>query len=191
MKNFVVCLGLICALLGFFAQDAYAKKGQREKDTRDGGHKILHMPPLKIAEFVTKTKGDRRIVFIYTSWCPYCRKAMPKIMDLENVRPGSIIAVSEDEDHVKFVSYINKYPKIPFMIFLSFQRGQDTLAAALQKTIGAKPWKGFPHAIFLDADNTIVAEGNYTPEDMAAFIFGGSQQRDGTFAMPDDTKKAE
>lgn len=133
-------------------------------------HRILHMPPNKIADFIVSTKGDKRVVMIYTSWCPVCRQIMPKVMDLENVRPGSVIAISEDQDHPKFISYINKYKHVPFMIFLSRPTKSVTLPAMLQKKLGVKPWDGYPHFILLDGENMVVQQGNFDAEQLADFL---------------------
>ena len=159
---------LRCAVTVIFLGTYFAPvQGQAQE-----AKKILHMPPNKIVDFAVKTAGDKRIIAIYTSWCPACRKIMPKVMDIENIKPGSVIAISEDEDHVQFSRYIEKYPKIPFMIFLSKPKGNITLPAMFEKKLGAKPWTGYPHFILLDGENKIVSEGNFEADALADFILG-------------------
>jgi thiol-disulfide isomerase/thioredoxin len=133
-------------------------------------HKVLHMPPTKIADFVEKTAGEKRVVMVYTSWCPFCRKIMPKVMDIEKIMPGSVIAISEDEDHAQFAKYIEKYPKIPFTIFLSKPTATKTLSSVFAEQLGTKPWSGYPHFILLDAENNISGEGNFDADRLADFL---------------------
>jgi thiol-disulfide isomerase/thioredoxin len=154
---------LCLILLAYFSLVSHAALAKSDK-------KILHMPPSKITDFVVKTAGEKRIVMIYTSWCPICRKILPKVMDLEAVKPGSIIAISEDDDHVQFVQYIEKYKNIPFMIFLSKPTANNKLTEMFAQKLAVKPWDGYPHFILLDAENVIVGQGNFSAEQLADFI---------------------
>lgn len=152
---------LLILLIFFVSSEVEAKKS----------HKILHMPPNKIADFVVGSAGDKRIIMMYTSWCPICRKIMPKVMDIENLKPGTVIAISQDDDYPKFIQYLDQYNKVPFMIFLNKPVSTITLQSMFQEKLGAKPWEGYPHFILLDGENTIVSEGNFEAEQLADFIF--------------------
>lgn len=122
-------------------------------------NKIHALPATQIVEHIENTKGKPRVVMIYTSWCPHCRRAIPEIMDIERNKPGSVIAVSLDDMRADFERYIKGIENPPFKIILSTDGG-SVLSEALGK-YGVKPLKGIPHYIVFDADNKVVFEGNH------------------------------
>ncbi len=132
--------------------------------------KIYHVPPKKLQEYIARKKGQRRVLLIYTSWCPYCRQKMPDIMDLERTKKGSVIAISVDEDYVQYAQYAKTLKDSPFPLFLN-NGGEQNLKNAL-KVNGIKPWSGYPTLIFLDEKNQAVRQGNYSVEQAAKYLFG-------------------
>ncbi len=133
-------------------------------------HIVYKLPPKKVVEYIDKTAGERRIIFIYASWCPYCAKKMPGIMDLERSKKNSVIAISVDESYPDFVRYLRRFNEIPFKIILN-DSSEKRLADTFKK-YGVEPWDGIPRIIFLNEDNEVVGQGNYTVEAAAEFISG-------------------
>ncbi|MGH1403027.1 MAG: TlpA family protein disulfide reductase [Alphaproteobacteria bacterium] len=133
--------------------------------------KVYHVPAKKMLEYIDRKKGQKRIVLIYTSWCPYCREKMPDIMDLERARKGSVIAISVDEDYAQYAKYAKTLKNSPFPLFLN-DGAEQSLKNALKKSHSIKPWSGYPTLIFLDENNQAVSQGNYTVEQAAKYLFG-------------------
>lgn len=132
--------------------------------------KVYNLPPKMIAEYIDKTEGHKRILLIYTSWCGYCRKKMPDIMDIERAKKGSVIAVSVDGDYGQYAKYAKKLSHAPFPLILN--KGSER---GLKKRLSAydiKPWNGYPTIIFLDENSKAVAQGNYTVEQAAKYVLG-------------------
>ncbi len=136
----------------------------------DNSHKIYELPAHKIASYIKEVKGQRRIIIIYASWCPYCIKKMPHIMDLERIKEGSVIAISVDENKSAFARYIKKFDEIPFRIILN--KGSEWKLAKSLKKFGVKPWEGVPEIILLDENNKAMGQGNYELDYVAEFLFG-------------------
>ena len=79
---FLISLTLLALLTG------WAHAGSVEK--------IYTLPAEKIAGHIIKQPG-RKVVFIYATWCPYCREKIPALIELESAKPGSVYPVSIDE----------------------------------------------------------------------------------------------
>ncbi len=157
-KNFIIAFILVGALLLPYNVGA--------KDKED--YKIYHMPSYKISKYIKSTAGQRRAIMIYASWCPHCVKKLPKMMDVEKVKQGSIIAISVDEQHSDFVRYLKKFKDIPFKIILN-KDSEYKLAQNLKK-FGIKAWDGIPYIILMDEKNKVVGQGNYSVDKVADYV---------------------
>ncbi len=135
----------------------------------DNNAKIYHMQPYKISQYIKSTKGQKRAIIIYASWCPYCIKKMPGIMDLERVKPGSIIAISVDEEHRDFIKYTKRFESIPFKVILN--NGSEYKLVQSLKRYGVKAWDGIPYIILMDENNKVTGQANYSVEQVADYIF--------------------
>lgn len=170
MRRFIRGLSFVVAFLVFCAVP-FSQGGALEPK-----HKIYHMAPEKVAAYVASTKGKRRIVVRYASWCPACRKTMPGLMDIEKIRKGSVIAISVDEQPGAFVRYINQYEDIPFpVILLRREKGENTdfLLLKALRPFGIGRNSGIPDMSLIDEYNRVVRQGFYSVEDVAGFIFDG------------------
>ena len=150
---------VLCLSLSFSSGRAYAAKDD----------KIYTLPAHYIAKHVEGTKGQKRVLMIYASWCPSCRQKMPQMMDIERAKEGSVIAVSIDENHTNFARYIRKIQSPPFKIILS-KDSEYVLEKAL-KPIGVKSWEYIPHIVLLDENNKVAGQGSYSPSEIAEFVF--------------------
>jgi len=136
---------------------------------KDEPVKVYTLPPKMIAEYIDKTAGQKRVLLIYTSWCGYCRKKMPGIMDIERSKKGSVIAVSVDDDYGAYAKYAKKLSDAPFPLILNKGR-QEALIQTL-KSYNVKPWNSYPTVVFLNEKGKAVAQGNYSVEQAAKFVF--------------------
>lgn len=156
MKKIILSVLLLFSL----STTSYAKSDRQ---------KIYHVPPTNIAKYIENTEGQKRVVMIYTSWCPYCRKKMPGLIDLENTKEGSIIPISVDENYSDFTGFVKRYKQAPFRFILN--KGRETeLADALEK-YGVRPWQGYPTIVFINEANKVVGQGNFSIDQMATFLF--------------------
>ncbi len=121
----------------------------------------------KIVEYVHEKEG-RKAVFIYTSWCPYCRKKLPAMVQIEGMRKGSVIPISVDEDPNALLRYVMKIKNFPFHTFvLNEKRGGE-----LERRFGANPRTGVPYIILLDEDNKLYKAGNFNADYVANYVLG-------------------
>jgi thiol-disulfide isomerase/thioredoxin len=153
-------------ILGFLAFIAIVGSANAESI------KIYELSGSQIAKQIESTEGQRRIIMIYTSWCPYCRKAMPQMMEMERENPGSVIALSDDESFDAFAKYAKTLDDAPFH-FLMVKEGEtrSKLGRALSK-FGIKGWNGYPTYIMLDENNKVFAQGNYDHDKLEDFLAG-------------------
>lgn len=139
-------------------------------------HEIYPMSPEQIAAYIESTKGQRRVIFEYASWCPYCQAVIPKMIQLEQFKKGSVVAISIDTNPEDFALYTNKFKLIPFrLIMLTRFEGEDLLRlnTALE-AFGIAPSAGVPEMILMDEDNKVVRQGNFSNDmnEVAKFLFG-------------------
>ena len=116
---------------------------------------VYSVAPEKIGEYIAREQGKRRVVFIHTSWCPYCHKAMPGLFEIENARKGSVISISVDNTYGAYAKYAKKLGDAPFPLF--YNTGSES---NLAKVIGTKPWRGYPTMLLLNEKNEVVGDVN-------------------------------
>ncbi len=125
----------------------------------------------KISEYIEYTKGQKRVVYIYASWCPACRNKMPKIKDMGYAKKGSVIAISIDENHVQFSKYMNNSLRnAPFPIILN-KSTEVALEKRLLRDYNIQPWNSYPEMILLDEKNQVKKQGYLNTAEVAQFLF--------------------
>ena len=144
-------------LVSFISFDAWAEEN------------IEHLKPKEIAKYVEDTKGQKRIIMIYASWCPICVQKMPDIINLANIKADSVIAISVDENPKHFSRYIKRFKDVPFRVILN-KGSEYKLAKAFEK-FGVKEWEGVPEIILLDENNKVLGQGNYKMSYITEFLF--------------------
>lgn len=149
---------LVLVVLLFLPFDAYGGKED----------KIYTLPTKYIAKHINGTKGQKRILMIYASWCPSCVQKMPRVMDIERVKPGSVIAVSIDDNHADFARFVRKMENPPFKVILS-KESEDKLRDALE-AYGVERWEYIPHFVLFDENNNIVEQGSFDIDRVARFV---------------------
>lgn len=158
----------IFLVLLLFSEVFVFSGGQALAEERD--HKIRSLRPYRIADYIEFTKGQKRALLIYAAWCPYCRAKIPDLIKMEDMKGGSIIAVSEDQNYAQFSEYISSLSHIPYEVILSNPTGSDTLPKALRQ-FGVKAWKGYPTIVLFDEDNNVVSQGTLPSDYIKSFLF--------------------
>ena len=158
-------IGFIAAVLCFsFSKQSFA-----------GENKVFHVPPNKLASYVLSTKGRKRVIMVWASWCPACRKKMPDYAKIEVAKPGSVIAISVDQEHRYLKKYLERSGTMPFkVIVVKRVRGED-FERALTANIGTAGIDSYPTIILLDENNKLVSQGNISTSKVKKFL--GVQSR--------------
>lgn len=104
------------------------------------------------------------MLLIYTSWCPYCNKLFPEIVDIANERQGNlkIVAVSVDKDKNAFQRYTSAHSATPPFpaYYLGAGEDYDRLINYLQ-LIGFNFKGGIPFMAFFSQGNPAGQIGGY------------------------------
>lgn len=147
----------------------------------------------KMDEYLQYTKGQKRLFYIYRSTDKKSRNKMRGIMDLERAKKGSVIAISVDENHIKFAQFIKNYMRnSPFHILLlrakegAFRKMMVTKYGAAKWVTGGVMANGqqkktsYPIMILFDEENNIVKQGGFEVEEVAEFLFSIAPPKDET-----------
>lgn len=153
----ILFLFLACFVF-FVPQDGQSRKVE----------KYYHLKPSQIVEHIQR-KAGRRAVFIYASWCGFCRAVMPSFIAMEQSNPGSVIAISIDQDPERLISYMNQYANLPFHLIV-WDRTEN-LGTQLGR-LGIKPSNAIPFVALLDEKSKVVRQGHLKAADVAAFLTG-------------------
>lgn len=132
------------------------------------GVKIQKLSPYKIALDIKNTKGRKRAIVLYASWCPICVQKMPDIIEIERYSNGSIIAISVEESRHDFARYMNSLEDVPFKAIII--DGPEWKLAKEFKRFDIEVWDSIPHVILLDENNKNVEQGNLSPRDITVFL---------------------
>ena len=128
----------------------------------------------QLAGVLDQVKGQRAALFLYTSWCPYCRRALPEIAKIAQSHPQRIVAVSLDKDDDTLMRYLNKnYEALPFTPYV-WDRS-DIFARPLER-FGIKPGRGIPFTALLDEYGYVHKQGVLDPSEVAKYLDGSASQ---------------
>lgn len=140
------------------------------KADADKGYYLLS--PERIAKVIDAGREDgRRVLFVYTSWCPYCRLALPKIIEIEKKKKGSVIAISVDKDPETLRRYLqSNHGEVPFAPIV-WDRDAGALDKALSR-FGIKLGRGIPFTALLDEYGYVSKQGVIDPKVSADYVLG-------------------
>lgn len=159
--------GIKLLILFVFVLSVSASNAVCAQDSKKG--MVYRLSPPDIASVVESSKGQKRILYVFASWCPACRKKMPDMMNLERAKAGSVIPISVDEQHVNFARYLKNLKNPPFNFILS--KGSQTALAASFAPYEIKPWTSIPQMILLDENNKLQGQGSFDADQVAEFLF--------------------
>ena len=107
IKLSVILISLSILLVVFIDNSAVAEKTiqLQGKDV-----KYFSLTPGKLAT-ITRAHKQKHAVFIYASWCPACRSYLPRMIDIEETKSGSVFFVSLDKDNGALRRYLGSLSK--------------------------------------------------------------------------------
>ncbi|MFN3701171.1 MAG: TlpA family protein disulfide reductase [Alphaproteobacteria bacterium] len=118
----------------------------------------------QIGYVLDSMKGRPSAVFVYASWCPHCRVAMPDIVNLASKFENQVLMLSTDRSHEILEQYIKENPdfkreNLPFYMW----SGEGILQQSLSR-FGIKLPRGIPFIALLDEHGYIVDQGHFWPK---------------------------
>lgn len=131
----------------------------------------MELSASQIASVIDKAKGKRAAVFIYASWCPYCRKTMPDIIKIAQEHKGQVITIAVDQDNDTLKRYLDKNfgAELPFTP-IRWDRS-DILARPLAR-FGIKPGNGIPFTALLDEYGYVHKQGVLQSDVVRGYLSG-------------------
>jgi thiol-disulfide isomerase/thioredoxin len=115
------------------------------------------------------SKKSRKVVLFYTSWCPYCREAVPAFIDLARSKKGSVIAISTDQDPDALVKYVQEIGSLPFPLI----RAKDNNLYDAMRQIGIDSTGSIPYMAVLDENEKVVTQGTADASKVALYFATG------------------
>lgn len=165
---------IVLFILCFFSMQAQGQGQSNAHNSTKAESMIYAYSPYEVTAYIKSTNGQRRALVIYASWCPICMKKMPSTMEIERGRPDSIIAVSVDDSEEAVHRVATRFNhEIPFRLIWS-EEGEWALAKRL-KRYGARSWDSIPQIMLLDQKGYVAAQGNFSSDQIAAFLYNGKK----------------
>lgn len=104
----------------------------------------------KYLEKAPDRTGKVTVIDFWATWCPPCRRAMPKLDDLQKKQKADLVVIGiSDEPEGKVRSFIKQNPH-------SYPQAVDT-TRAINNALGIQ---GIPHVVVLSSDGVIRWQGN-------------------------------
>ena len=107
LLTFVLVLGLLA--YAWKAQEPQASQGRPPATLTEAGKTItLNDYSAELWQKDVKLSDDKPLIlFVYTSWCPYCHKMFPLVNALAaEAKDMNVIAVSIDRDRAALANYL-------------------------------------------------------------------------------------
>lgn len=162
-------VGVFCLLGGIYAQCAMAQK-------KESGAKIYHVPPSKIKAHIEKTKGRKRVLFIWRSDDEFSRRFLPEYSTLEKASPGTVISIATDKTPVQVMKYLNSIGERDLKTLVVKRAMGDDLNTLLSE-LGVKPFKEYPLVVTLDENNVVQSQGKLFVDYVVDYLFMGQNKK--------------
>jgi thiol-disulfide isomerase/thioredoxin len=118
----------------------------------------------QIGYVLDSMKGRPSAVFVYASWCPHCRIAMPETIDIASKFESQVLVLSTDRSREMLDQYIEENPNfVRDNLTLYMWNGEGILQQSLSR-FGIKLPRGIPYVALLDEHGYIVDQGHFWPE---------------------------
>lgn len=131
--------------------EAYAYRSEITNVTPDMVSTILGAPE----------QAKAKLVFIFTSWCPYCKKQLPSILELaQDYSPDQVefVFLSVERDILKLSGYMGEhYADNPHPPYFLLTESHEPFAEAML-ALGSQFRGGIPHILLLAKSGKMVAE---------------------------------
>lgn len=137
---------------------------------KESGAKIYHVPPSKIKAHIEKTKGRKRVLFIWRSDDESSRRFLPEYSTLEKASPGTVISIATDKTPVQVMKYLNSIGEQDLRTLVVKRAMGDELNSVLAE-LGVKPFKEYPLVVTLDENNVVQAQGKLFVDYVVDYLF--------------------
>lgn len=108
LKPLLVALALV-GLIVLIAGQPANKDTPLTPQAKELAQNLQPVRAQEVLNIIRDQRGKPVMVFLYASWCPYCREAMGYIQALQEdgaLAPVSLVFVSLDTDHYALASYL-------------------------------------------------------------------------------------
>ena len=100
---------------------------------------------------IAQTQQKPVLLLIYTSWCPFCKQLLPRIINLAEKYPDQfdVLAISTDQDKNAIQSYMNSLrPEAPFPVYLQQDGTEKAMLKQFMQKHGLQYRGGIPYMAF-------------------------------------------
>ncbi len=125
---------------------------------------VNDIQPLRSADVIPLIKpanSKPTFFYIYASWCPYCRKLMPKVVEIiidGTLKDFNVVMLSSDNDFFRLGNYLvagNYAGKFtPYLLKRSNVQPLDKLLGQMGSSFDGR----IPYAAVFDANGKLVSE---------------------------------
>ena len=133
--------------------------------TAQNYHKTVN--PDNLSEVLHLNSGQKRVLLVYASWCPHCQVIFPQLIEIERNHPGSIIAISMDNDLDRFKRFTHKFPDLP-IDQLIWNKEYHLGASLYEQNISFSGY--IPFIALIDKNGKVVKQGHVSADDIKIFL---------------------
>lgn len=122
--------------------------------------KIVELNGENIGRMIESRKGKPQLIFVYASWCPYCKRQFSTINRLHSTYQDTVAIdyISVDDDKYALADFLQRYyADLPFTPYHSALDNREAFIAALQQR-GMKISGAIPYMAVLDNEGKLVRE---------------------------------
>lgn len=164
-------MAVLCAS-GFVFSGAAAAQAK----AKEAGPKIYHVPPSKIKAHIEKTKGRKKVLFIWRSDDEFSRRFLPEYSTLEKASPGSVISIATDKSPTPVMKYLNSIGESHLRTLVVKRTMGDEFNSMLSD-LGIKTFSEYPLVVTLDEENVVQEQGKLFVDYVADFLFTDKRKK--------------
>jgi thiol-disulfide isomerase/thioredoxin len=101
---------------------------------------------------LNRIEENKKVLFFFTSWCPYCKNAIDEI--IKNGKTQRILFISLDKDYQKISAMTSKMPENVDVYYMS---SPEEILNVFKK-FNIKYRDTIPHIAVLDEDNQLIKD---------------------------------
>jgi thiol-disulfide isomerase/thioredoxin len=101
---------------------------------------------------LNRIEDNKKILFFFTSWCPYCKNAIDEIV--KSGKTEQILFISLDKDYEKISAMTSKMPESIDVYYMS---SPEEILNVFRK-FNIKYRDTIPHIAILDEDNRLIKD---------------------------------
>lgn len=124
-------------------------------------NELAELDAEKLRAIVRQNSGKPTLLFVYASWCPYCKKQFPIIKSLQMRYPAeklTVAYISIDGDPYELSTFLMEtFPDTPFTPYHIPDAKRHEVDEALAQ-YGFAPEGAVPHLMLLDGQGDAAAE---------------------------------